>query len=142
MSFRDTRMWRTLLVIVLFTALPAAALEYSCLQYGPIQIAGTIVQHTYAGPPDYESVTKGDAPRTVWILQLDERICVEANRSYPREPIQLEIELALTPQQYQRYRQLLGRKVRVTGELKHGGANYQKRLVIAPSDIEKTSLVP
>jgi hypothetical protein len=142
MSFRDTRMCRTWLVIVLFTALSAAALEYSCLQYGPIQIAGTIVQHTYAGPPDYESVTKGDAPRTVWILQLDERICVEANRSYPREPIQLEIELALTPEQYQRYRQLLGRKVRVTGELKHGGANYQKRLVIAPSDIEKTSLVP
>jgi hypothetical protein len=74
-------------------------------------------------------------------LQLDERICVEANRRYPREAIQLEIELALTPEQYQQYRGLLGQRVRVTGELAHGGANYQKRLVIAPSDIEKTSLV-
>jgi hypothetical protein len=87
-------------------------------------------------------VTKGDEPRTVWILQLDERICVEASTRYPREPIQLEIELALTPQQYQDYRQLLGQKVRVTGELRHGGANYQKRLVIAASEIQKTSLVP
>jgi hypothetical protein len=129
--------------IVLLTAtLPAAALEFSCLQYGPIDIAGTIVRHTYAGPPDYESVTKGDEPRTVWVLQLDERICVEANRSYPREPIQLEIELALTPEQYQRYQQLLGQRVRVSGELRHGGANYQKRLVIAPSSIQKTSLLP
>ncbi len=118
-SCRDTGLlWRALLGITLFSvALPAAALEYSCLQYGPIDIPGTIVRHTYAGPPDYESVTKGDEPRTVWVLQLDERICVEANRRYPRESIQLEIELALTPEQYQQYRQLLGQRVRVTGEL-------------------------
>ena len=135
-------MWRALLVMVLVTAVPAAALEYSCLQYGPIDIAGTIVRHTYAGPPDYESVTKGDEPRTVWILQLDERICVEANRRYPREVIQLEIELALTPEQYRQYHDLLGQRVRVTGELQHGGANYQKRLVISASDIEQTSLLP
>jgi hypothetical protein len=142
MSFRDLLARRALLVILSLTALPAAALEFSCLRYGPIEIAGTIVRHTYAGPPDYESVTKGDAPRTVWILQLDERICVEANRSYPREVIQREIELALTPEQYRQYQPLLGQKVRVSGELRHGGANYQKRLVIAPSDIEKTRLVP
>ena len=136
-------MWRALPVIALLAvAAPAAALEFSCLQYGPIQIAGMLVQHTYAGPPDYESVTKGDAPLTVWKLQLDERICVDADTRYPREIIQFEIELALTPGQYQQYRRLLGQKVRVAGELKHGGANYQKRLVIEPSDIQKTSLAP
>lgn len=129
-------------IALLAVALPAAALEFTCLQYGPIQIAGTIVQHTYAGPPDYESVTKGDKPVTVWKLQLDERICVDANTRYPREAIQLEIELALTPEQYRQYRPLLGQKVRVTGELKHGGANYQKRLVIVPGEIEKTRLTP
>jgi len=135
-------MWRAVLVIALVDVMaPAAALEYSCLQYGPIDIAGTIVRHTYAGPPDYESVTKGDEPRTVWVLQLDERICVEANRRYPREVIQLEIELALTPEQYRQYRDLLGQRVRVTGQLAHGGANYQKRLVISASDIEKTGLL-
>lgn len=136
-------MWRASLLIALSSvALPAAALEFSCLQYGPIDIAGTIVRHTYAGPPDYESVTKGDEPRTVWVLQLDERICVDANTRYPREVIELEIELALTPEQFQRYRDLLGQRARVRGELKHGGANYQKRLVIAASDIEKTRLLP
>jgi hypothetical protein len=127
---------------LLHLARPAAALEFTCLQYGPIQIAGTLVQHTYAGPPDYESVTKGDAPLTVWKLQLDERICVDANTRYPREVIQFEIELALTPEQYRQYRPLLGQKVRVTGQLKHGGASHQKPLVIEPDDLQKTSLVP
>lgn len=136
-------MWRAFSVSALLAvATPAAALEFSCLQYGPIQIAGMLVQHTYAGPPDYESVTKGDAPLTVWKLQLDERICVDANTRYPRELIQIEIELALTPEQYRQYRPLLGQKVRVTGELEHGGANHQKPLVIAARDIQKTSLVP
>jgi hypothetical protein len=136
-------MWRALLVLALLSVTPpVAALEFTCLQYGPIDIAGTIVRQTHAGPPDYESVTKGDEPRTVWVLQLDERICVEANRSYPREPLQLEIELALAPEQYRQYRGLLGQKVRVSGELRHGGANYQKRLVIVPGEIEKTRLTP
>lgn len=143
MSFLDVRGAVALFgLIVLFSARPATALEYSCLQYGPIDIAGIIVRHTYAGPPDYESVTKGDEPRTVWVLQLDERVCVEANRQYPREVIQLEVELALTPEQYRQYRNLLGQRVRVTGELRHGGANYQKRLVVTPSDIEKIGPVP
>jgi hypothetical protein len=116
--------------------------DLSCLQYGPIRIPGTLVRQTYAGPPDYESVTKDDEPRTIWILQLDQSICVDANRRYPREIVQLEIELALAPEQYREYRSLLGQKVMVTGELRHGGADYQKRLVITPSEIQKTGLLP
>lgn len=136
-------MWRTLcLVISLIAMRPAAAIDFTCLQYGPIQLAGTLVRQTYAGPPDFESVTKGDEPRVIWILQLDERVCVDANSRYPRELIQLEIELTLTPDQYRQYRALLGQKVRVAGDLQHGGANYQKRLVITASDISKTSLLP
>ncbi|WP_116807285.1 DUF4431 domain-containing protein [Steroidobacter cummioxidans] len=136
-------MWRPLFAVVLFSVmLPAAAVDFSCLQYGPLQIPGTIVRQTYAGPPDYESVTKGDEPRVIWILQLEQRTCVDANRQYPREIIQLEIELALAPEQYQQYRSLLGQKVLVTGELRHGGANYQKRLVITPDDIRRTSVLP
>lgn len=136
-------MWRPLIAVVLFSVmLPAAALDFSCLQYGPIQISGRIVRQTHAGPPDYESVTRGDEPQVIWILQLEQPACVAANRRYPREIIQQEIELALAPEQYQQYRSLLGQKVLVAGELRHGGANYQKRLVITPSDIQRTGLLP
>jgi len=120
----------------------ALAGNYSCLEYGPIRLVGTIVRQTYAGPPDYESVTKGDEPRVIWLLQLDERVCVNANARFPREPTQIEVELALPPGGYERYRHLLGRKVIATGQLIHGGANYQKRLVLLTDELEQTGLLP
>lgn len=136
-------MWRALIVVGLFFIAPSVrAVEYSCLQYGPIRLVGTLVRQTYAGPPDYESVTKGDEPRVIWLLQLDERVCVEANSRFPREPTQIEVELALTSDQYQRYRRLLGQKIVATGELIHGGANYQKRLVLTATELRQTSLLP
>ena len=136
-------MWRALILVVLFGVAPSVpAVEYACLHYGPIRLVGTIVRQTYAGPPDYESVTKGDEPQVIWLLQLDERVCVEASSRYPREPIQIEVELALTADQYKNYRHLLGHKVVATGELIHGGANYQKRLVLTAIDLRQTSLLP
>jgi hypothetical protein len=136
-------MWRALVFVALFgVASSAATVEYACLQYGPIRLVGTIVRQTYAGPPDYESVTEGDEPQVIWLLQLDERVCVDANSRYPREPTQIEVELALTADQYKNYRHLLGHKVVATGELIHGGANYQKRLVLTAADLHRTGLLP
>ncbi len=135
-------MWRALIIIGLLGIAPSTrAVEYSCLQYGPIQLSGTLVRQTYAGPPDYESVTKGDEPQVIWLLQLDQRVCVEASSRYPREPSQIEVELALTADQYQEYR-MPGRKIIATGELIHGGANYRKRLVLTASELRQTSLLP
>lgn len=136
-------MWRALIIVGLLSIAPSTrATEYSCLQYGPVELVGTLVRQTYAGPPDYESVTKGDAPQVIWLLQLEQRVCVAANSRYPREPTQIEVELALTDDQYRQYRRLLGRKVVATGELIHGGANYQKSLVLTASELRQTSLLP
>lgn len=137
-------MGRALFVIVLFSVTQAfaAGLYSSCLQYGSNRLVGTLVRQTYAGPPDYESVTKGDEPRVIWILQLDARACVDSNGRYPREPSQIEIELALSADQYARYQNLLGQKIIASGELIHGGANYQKRLVLETRDLQKTRLLP
>lgn len=137
-------MWRALFTLALFgvTQAVSADIFYSCLQYGPISLAGTLVRQTYAGPPDYESVTKGDEPRVIWVLQLDRRVCIESNARYPRELTQMEIEVALPADRYSQYRHLLGQKIVATGELIHGGANYQKRLVLQAGELRKTSLLP
>lgn len=137
-------MWRALLLVALLPVTQAfAAGAYSeCLKYGPIRLVGTLVRQTYAGPPDYESVTKGDEPRVIWILQLDQRVCVNSNARYPREPTQIEIELALPANQYEQYRHLLGQRIAATGELVHGGANYQKRLVLLADTLQKTRVLP
>lgn len=136
-------MWRALVVFALFNAMQAHATDaYSCLEYGPIRLVGTLVRQTYAGPPDYESVTKGDEPQVIWVLQLDRRVCVDSNARYPRELTEMEIELALAADQYAQYRPLLGQKIVATGELVHGGANYQKRLVLEAANLHRTSLLP
>lgn len=137
-------MWRAVFLIAVLgsTQALAAGSYLECLEYGPIQLAGTLVRQTYAGPPDYESITKGDEPQVIWILQLDQRVCVDANARYPREPVQIEIELALPADEYARYRHLLGQKIIATGELVHGGANYQKRLVLVAGELQKTSQLP
>ena len=36
-----------------------------------IQLRGTLSYHTFAGPPNYESITQGDMPEPAWILKLD-----------------------------------------------------------------------
>ncbi len=36
-----------------------------------IQLRGTLSYHTFAGPPNYESITQGDMSEPAWILKLD-----------------------------------------------------------------------
>lgn len=111
---------------------PAAA---SCIEYGPVTLTGTVVRQTYAGPPDYESVTKGDEPRVIWVLLLEPGICaLDPKQRYPRERYEREIQLVVGSDQYTSLGSLLGKKIVATGELQHGGAKYHKRLVLVVSE--------
>lgn len=114
-----------------------------CLEYGIVSLPGTLVRQTYPGPPDYESVTKGDEPQVIWVLLLDRHICVvDSNPRYPREYNEREIQLVLAADQYVQYRSLLGKKAIATGKLLHGGARYQKRLVLTASEIKRATVLP
>jgi hypothetical protein len=137
-------MWRILIVIGILSAIPRlAAAVAPCLEYEFVNLSGTLVRQTHPGPPDYEDVAKGDEPQVIWILLLDRRICVvDSDPRYPREYNEREVQLVLEPDQYAQYRNLLGKKVRATGKLLHGGARYHKRLVLTASEIERTSVLP
>ena len=137
-------MWRILIVIGVLSAVPRLALAAApCLEYEIVSLSGTLVRQTYPGPPDYESVTKGDEPQVVWVLLLDRRICVvDSNPRYPREYNEREVQLVLAADQYVQYRNLLGEKVIATGKLLHGGARYQKRLVLTASEIKRRLVLP
>jgi hypothetical protein len=111
-----------------------------CLQYQPVDLAGTLVRQTYPGPPDYKSLPKGDKPQVIWVLLLDRFICVvDPDPRYPREYGENEVQLVLEADQYEQYRDLLGKKVIVSGELLPGGAaaGYHKRLRIVASEINR-----
>jgi hypothetical protein len=132
-------MWRALIVLVASTATAgSAAAAYECLDYGPINLTGRLVRQTYAGPPDYESVTKGDAPVVIWVLQLDRSVCiVDSAARYPKEYGAREIQLELPADRYALYQHLLGTKITVNGELQRGGARHEKRLVLATTQIDQ-----
>ena len=135
---------RILTVALLLSASWCGSLAAQCLYYGDVSLTGRLVQQTYPGPPDFESVTKGDAPLVIWILQLDTGVCiVSSSASYPNIYNEREIQLVIGNDQYARtaryaeYRQLLGKRIAVSGRLQPGGGKYEKPQVIALRSIKE-----
>jgi len=115
-------------------ALAAAfAADASCVDYGPTSLTGRIVRQTYAGPPDYESVTKGDQPIVIYVLQLDYTLCLNDTQVVAKGIREMQLQWSgAGPGPLQ---DLLGRKVTATGELMRGGAKDDKRVVLVASKI-------
>src|SRR5262245_45143699 len=137
---------RILTVALLLSASWCGSLAAQCLYYGDVSLTGRLVQQTYPGPPDFESVTKGDAPLVIWILQLDVGVCIVSySASYPSVYDEREIQLVIGNEQYARtagyaeYRYLLGKKISVTGRLLPGRGKYEKPQVIALRSIKELS---
>ena len=135
-------MWRILVVMGVVSATPQQAIgAVHCLEYGTASLTGTLVRQTYPGPPDYESVTKGDEPRVIWILLLDQRTCIaDSSSGYASRYGEREVQLLLDAKQYVQYRNLLGKRVIVAGELRRGGAAHEKRLVIIVRRMVRTNM--
>jgi Domain of unknown function (DUF4431) len=108
-----------LLFVVSFSA-NAKPLQ-SCLSYEPatVNLQGKITRKTFAGPPNYENVKKGDTPEPYWILSLTRPICVNADEKMGerQEKKVSKIQLFLTEEQYAKYKGLLGKCVEISGKL-------------------------
>jgi hypothetical protein len=115
-----------------------------CLEYEPreVRLSGVLIRQTYPGPPNYESIKHGDAAETIWVLRLNQAICVVASSSDEidvRESNQKEIQLVLEPDQYKEYRNLVRQRVIVTGKLFHSHTgHHHKRLLLTTTSIRKT----
>jgi hypothetical protein len=133
-----------ILAVLLSAASWSGSAAADCLYYGDVNLTGRLVQQTYAGPPDFESVTKGDKPLVIWVLQLDPSVCiVRPGSSYTSSYGEREIQLVLGDEPYARtdryaeYRHLLGKRIDVSGRLLPGGGKYEKRYVIAAQAIKE-----
>ena len=123
-----------LLFILLLTQPTPRSTTQTCLNYEPdvITVTGTLQQQTFAGPPNYESVGKGDAAEKVLILRADNAICVNANTDNQQEKDVSDLQLVVAGQkQYRKYKSLVGRKVTVTGTLfqAHTGHHHTRVLL-------------
>lgn len=108
------------LILIAFSAQAAAQ---DCLSYetDSAQLIGTISKKTFPGPPNYESIRKGDKPETYWVLHLSSPICTKASDDNEAESGVTDLQLILTQKQYALYKKFTGRRVRVVikGRLSH-----------------------
>lgn len=58
--------------------LALARLRTGCLSYEPavVRLKGTLVRQAYPGPPNYESIRKGDRPEIAWFVKLTQPVCM------------------------------------------------------------------
>lgn len=121
---------KLILLLLLFTT---QAQAQQCLNYEPdaVTLTGTIKQHTFAGPPNYESVAKGDAAEKVWVLHLEKPICVLASADNEKENEVSDLQLVVGgSKEYRAYRSMVGRKVSATGTLFHAHTGHHHTPVL------------
>jgi hypothetical protein len=91
-----------------------------CLRWEPTitTLTGTLVTRTYPGPPNYDSLERGDLPQRTFLLVLDRTVCVHAD-STNQQASEIRVVQLVTLDSYfvPILEHLLNRSVRVIGTL-------------------------
>ena len=110
--------------------------QRQCLEYEPkvVALTGVVKRAVFPGPPNYESVARGDAVEKIWVLHLKRKICVLAdstNEINKREEGLRDLQLIVgDANDYGKYKLLLGRRVTVTGQLTHAITGHHHTAVL------------
>ncbi len=91
---------------------------------------GKIREELFPGPPNYESIDNGDVPQFYWILYTNEPIslvgrCIETNELRDNGK-SCAFQLCLTAEIYNNRLDLLGKYVKVDGEIFFGHTGHHK----------------
>src|SRR5215472_3390379 len=124
------------ILFMLCAELALAQSGRSCLSYEPtvVNLTGTIISRTFPGPPNYESIRKGDEPETYWLLKLPKAVCVNQKpgdlTDVAKKNIR-QIQLVFNSEKaYKTYRRLLGRQVLATGTLYGSHTGHHKTPIL------------
>ena len=115
---------RSLLLLALILISSSAA-HSQCLRCDPtvVTLKGTIYAKDFPGPPNYESIRRGDERMRYWIFRLNNPICVEGDDfDHSRVANVRELQLVFMDESfYPRYRRYVRRHARfqVVGSLFH-----------------------
>ena len=116
--------------LTLIWTLSSAASECPAFAGQEWEFTGHLVNRVVPGPPNYESVTSGDQPVTHWYLQLPWPAC------FAEYKYLTQLQLALKPEEVDRYRQFLGKEIRVKGTLEEGApGRHTTSLVVNVSSL-------
>ena len=110
------------------------ALAEGCLSYAPAEVTltGTLHSRVFPGPPNYESIRKGDQKETAVILTLVKPACTVGNDGFggPESDIR-DVQLVITKDEHWKIIRTLKRKrVRITGTLFHAHTGHHRTKVL------------
>jgi hypothetical protein len=116
----------------------------SCLDYAAqvVELDGEVIKQTFAGPPNYKSIEQGDTPETFWILHLVKPLCVNkgTDRMDEVESNVRKVQLLLDDDMYNRFRDLVGRRVSVKGKLSHSFTiHHREKVLLVVSELSLAS---
>lgn len=75
---------REILLLLVLSTIPAMA-SAACFDISksePSELKGMLSARIFAGPPEYEDVSKGDAPEPGYVLRLPEAICLTGDPDF------------------------------------------------------------
>ena len=107
----------------------------NCLHYldPTYHLSGTLIKKIYPGPPEYESVRKGDQPELFWLLVLPYPICVVGNAAdgEATETGVRRMQLIVNSEEvYDTHQSMLGKQVVITGTLFPGSTVHHRTPVL------------
>jgi hypothetical protein len=111
-----------ILILMCYIAFATPSNAGDCLEYEPaiVKLTGKVIKEVCPGPPNFESVAKGDQKCVYWFLHLDQPVCVKNQKKSEFNGAVSnigKIQLVLTPDQYQKYKVMINKKVIVVGQL-------------------------
>jgi Domain of unknown function (DUF4431) len=98
-------------------------LEKQCFNYGPESVAleGQLYRKSFAGPPNYEDITKGDEEEIYWLIKTTKPFCVNGTKQLYESKLenQSEVQLVISSKLnfYRTKLNLLNQSVIVKGSL-------------------------
>jgi hypothetical protein len=114
----------------------------SCYHYRPasVSLTGRLIQRTLPGPPNYQSIARGDRPQVVDLLILDLPICtIPDYKDSPNTDAfqgQDTIQVRRAESTWREVRRFSGRRVVVTGTLAEWALGPDRTpVVIDPTEV-------
>ena len=124
-----------MITVLLLAGFCATASGQKCLEYGPtVSLTGTLRSQVFPGPPNYESIKRGDRKETAIILTLVARTCTTGNDPQGLDVPEIgirEMQLVITKDaQWKTVRRLMGKRAIVTGTLFHAHTGHHRTKVL------------
>lgn len=127
---------RLSLLLLLLAAGFSTASGQNCFEYGSnVSLTGTLTSRVFAGPPNYESIKRGDRKETAIILTLAAPVCTTTGN--PADSFDVaetnvrQVQLVISkPEHWKALKRLRGKPVVVTGPLFHAHTGHHRTKIL------------